>query len=118
MKTAKFLATILTVATMTVVGQPTKTSAQTDAQTGMCRFNATVVMECTLTNSGGTFSIAWNDGVSDTYHWIGANADRVNIRDSRGGNWHYSDYRNCRDFDLTNVNNGNVITFTGHHASC
>ena len=97
-----------------------RADAQVRTSTGTCKFNEKTMMKCTVTeaSSNGAFTLRWSDGISDTYHWVGANSDRRNLEDVRGGSWHYHDYRNCRDYSLTNVDNGNVITFIGDTAAC
>ena len=92
--------------------------AEEPIKSGKCQFNQTLTMECTTKSNGGTFSIKWADGLSDTYRWVGSNADRINLVDARGGVWHYSDARNCRDFKITNVENKNSIAFRGHAKAC
>lgn len=92
------------------------------ANADTCTFNNENPMSCTVSssyNSGkAQVTITWDDGVSDTYTNIGSNADRVNHLDSRGGRWHYNDHRNCRDWDLVNVDNGNIIRVVGDEAAC
>lgn len=92
------------------------------ANADTCTFNNENPMSCTVSsslNSGkAQITITWEDGASDTYTNVGSNADRVNQLDSRGGRWHYHDHRNCRDWDLINVDNGNIIRFVGDEAAC
>jgi hypothetical protein len=102
-----------------IVADPIATVAQTTTETGTCKLNQAEAMNCTVAfQNNGRFSMTWKDGVSDTYRWVGANAEQFNIVDRRGGRWHFSDARNCRDFSLTNLDNNNVITFTGHQQTC
>lgn len=86
--------------------------------TGMCNYNNQTAMRCTLDGDAETLTIIWQDGVTDTYQKVGSNADRVNLIDTRGGEWHYFDHRNCRDFEIINVDNGNRIVFTGDGRAC
>ena len=82
-----------------------------------CRFNkGKWIGASTLYQTSPPYSwkLNWDDGLTMTYTPLPDRSSADNLyKDKLGGYWHHSDYRNDRDgknwFDITNVNNGNLI---------
>lgn len=82
-----------------------------------CRFNKGAWIGTTtsyLTSAPYSFRINWDDGLSMTYTPLPNRATYNNLYiDKLGGFWHHTDYRNDKHgnnwFDMTNVDNGNII---------
>jgi hypothetical protein len=80
-----------------------------------CRFNKGPWIGASFSyNKQSSTKLDWDDGLTMTYTDLPGRSSANNLRrDKLGGYWHFSDYRNDRDgknwFDLTNVNNKNLI---------
>ena len=82
-----------------------------------CRFNKGEWIGASTsyqTNAPYSWKLDWDDGLTMTYTPLPDRSTADNLyRDKLGGYWQHSDYRNDRDgknwFDITNVNNRNLI---------
>ena len=104
MRSLSRLALLLFVAFFAPVGE-----SQARPSGLLCQFNKRVPIAATLDDSGAAFTLRWADGPSQSYVWVGSNADMHNLTDSLGGRWHYSDHRNGSGFTLWNLDNRNLI---------